>query len=100
MLSSAKEYKRLITTPGLDADRMQANYADVFRRMIWAQIHIGESTHLQEDFNQLITMAKTIKNIVDRRSLDDAITELEEPLGRLGIKRPDIVTADGVSAEL
>jgi hypothetical protein len=64
MLSAADGFNSLKTEPGLDADRMQFNHADVFRRLIWAEIQIGALTYLQNDIDQLVAL--TARNCPSR----------------------------------
>jgi hypothetical protein len=75
MLTAADEFKNLRTASGLDADRMQYLCAHTFRSMIWAQIHVGSKTHLQDDFEKLVALTASIKNPSD---LQDGIEELKE----------------------
>jgi tetratricopeptide (TPR) repeat protein len=78
LLKAAREISELIGKPGFDADIMRNDRADALRRLVWAELEVGERAHLEEDIKALSTAITTIQDSGRRIPLEKARDELRE----------------------
>lgn len=80
MLSAAAEFEQLSREPGLDADRMRSDKAEVFRRLIWAELQAEDKANLYADYKSFGAAIVRIKNAEIRKPLQESELEISKVL--------------------
>jgi tetratricopeptide (TPR) repeat protein len=105
MLLAVSELQKLENVPGYDADSIRYDTADVFRRLVWAQIQAEEEKHTADDYMQLVSLTKRVRVTERRKVMEESVAELQSVFDKRRVTRMNTagietsVTVNVLSAE-
>ena len=86
MISAADAIAKLSSTAGYNSEAMKTTRADVYIRLIWAEINMGWTTYVKDDFATLKMLSADVLDSGRRSTLQNGIDELNTKIQSLQLQ--------------